>query len=146
MSTAGDISPSKILVVEDDDDLRRGVARQLHAWGYEVVAAADAYGAVSVARAERPDLVLLDLGLPGGGGFTVLERYAQLPSVATTPIVILTGRDPRAAEPVARRFEVAAFLTKPVENAVLRATIERALHGEPTPSAAPPATPAEYRS
>jgi DNA-binding response OmpR family regulator len=144
VSRAGDAPTPKILLVEDDDDLRRGLARRLLAWGYEVVGAADGYGAVALARSERPDLVLLDLGLPGGGGFDVLERYSHLAAVATTPIIVLTGRDPRVAEPMVRRFGVAAFLTKPVENEELKATIERALGGETDSTGPQQPSPAEH--
>ena len=68
---------SKILVVEDDDDLRQGLTLRLKASGYDVVLACDGLAAVSVARTERPDLILLDIGLPGGNGLTVLQRYSD---------------------------------------------------------------------
>ena len=120
----------KVLVVEDDDDMRRGLALRLRTFGYDVVVAQDGVGAVSVARAERPDLVLLDIGLPAGNGLVVLERYANLPSLCAIPVVVLTGQDPRTAEPAVRKFHVAAFLRKPTGNDVLATTIERALQGE----------------
>ncbi|WP_407344129.1 response regulator [Pengzhenrongella phosphoraccumulans] len=126
---------AKILIVEDDDDLRRGMMLRLRAFGYEVAAAQDGVTAVSVALAENPDLVLLDIGLPGGDGLTVLERYASLPELSALPVIVLTGRDPRATEPEVRRFDVAAFLRKPVENDVLASTIALALRGETIPTA-----------
>jgi two-component system cell cycle response regulator len=89
----------------------------------------DGLYAVSVARKERPDLVLLDLGLPGGDGLTVLERYRNLSDLCSIPVVVLTGRDPRVAEAPARAFDIAGFLRKPVDNAVLLATIQEALEG-----------------
>ncbi|MGV8966905.1 MAG: response regulator transcription factor [Cellulomonas sp.] len=126
---------AKILIVEDDNDLRRGMLLRLRAFGYEVAAAQDGVGAVSVALAEQPDLVLLDIGLPAGDGLTVLERYADLPALSALPVVVLTGRDPRTTEPEVRQFNIAAFLRKPVENDVLATTIERALRGETIPTA-----------
>jgi DNA-binding response OmpR family regulator len=132
---------SKVLVVEDDDDLRRGLMLRLRTYGYDVVAAQDGVAAVSIARQEQPDLVLLDLGLPGGDGFTVLERYANLPALCAIPVVVLTGRDPRTSEPAARKFHVAAFLRKPVDNDVLARTITLALRGETVPAAAVPDDP-----
>ena len=122
----------KILVVEDDDDLRRGLTVRLRSNGYEVVTAQDGVSAVSVARIELPDLVLLDLGLPAGDGFKVLERYANMPNLCTIPVIVLSGRDPQFAEPAVRKFHVAGFLSKPAENEVLMDSIERALRGEVT--------------
>ncbi|MGV8966908.1 MAG: response regulator [Cellulomonas sp.] len=132
---------AKVLVVEDDDDLRRGLMLRLRTYGYDVVAAQDGVSAVSIARNELPDLVLLDIGLPGGDGFTVLERYANLPALCATPVVVLTGRDPRTTEPAIRKFNVAAFLRKPVDNDVLAKTITLALRGETVPTTTVPRDP-----
>jgi len=125
----------KILVVEDDDDLREGLARRLTASGYDVVLAADGLAAVSAAFTDRPDLVLLDIGLPGGSGVTVLRRYSNIASLILTPVVVLTGRDPIAIEGEVRKYDVAGFLTKPAENDELLGVIARALRGEPDPDA-----------
>jgi two-component system, OmpR family, KDP operon response regulator KdpE len=130
---------TKILIVEDDADLRRGLTLRLRASGYEVAHAQDGLSAVSVAVKERPDLVLLDIGLPGGDGISVLRRYRNLAATCVTPVVVLSGRDPRVAEPAVEEFDVAGFLTKPVENDVLLDTIERALRGELIPASAPAA-------
>ena len=117
----------KILIVEDDRDLRRALTIRLRSSGYDVVTAEDGVNAVSVARKEHPDLVLLDLGLPGGDGLTVLKRYQNLSDLCTIPVVVLTGRDPRVSEPAARAYDVAGFLRKPVDNNVLLDTIHQAL-------------------
>jgi DNA-binding response OmpR family regulator len=121
----------KILIVEDDDDLRRGLALRIKASGYDVVLAADGLSAVSTARAERPDLVLLDIGLPGGTGLSVLERYSDCAALIFTPVIVLTGRDPLTIEGEVRKFGVAGFLTKPADNDELLTAIGRALGGEP---------------
>lgn len=124
------MSKAKILIIEDDNDLRHGLTLRLKASGYDVVQAHDGLAAVSIARHESPDAVLLDLGLPAGDGITVLDCYANLPALCDIPVVVLTGRDPRTAEPATRKFKVSAFLQKPVENQVLLAAIEHALGGE----------------
>jgi DNA-binding response OmpR family regulator len=126
---------SKILVVEDDEDLRRGLEIRLRATGYDVVLASDGLSAVTTARDERPDLVVLDIGLPGGNGLTVLERYSDCAALMFTPVVVLTGRDPVATEAAVRKYGVAGFLTKPAKNEELRRVIERALRGDPDPAA-----------
>jgi CheY-like chemotaxis protein len=68
------MSAKKILIVDDDEHLLLGLAAKLKAKGYAVVSAMDGVAAVAVARQESPDLILLDLGLPAGDGFLVLER------------------------------------------------------------------------
>jgi DNA-binding response OmpR family regulator len=133
------MSKAKVLIVEDDDDLRHAMTLRLQASGYAVVNAQDGVAAISVARQERPDVVLLDLGLPAGNGLIVLERYANLPELRAIPVVVLTGQDPRTAEPATRKFGVAAFLQKPVDNKDLIEAIEHALRGETTPPDAPDA-------
>jgi DNA-binding response OmpR family regulator len=117
----------KILVVEDDSDLRRALTIRLRASGYQIVTAEDGIGAVDTARKEKPDLVLLDLSLPAGNGFAVLGQFNNLSDLCETPVVVLTGRDPRVAEPTARCYGISAFLRKPVDNDVLLATIAEAL-------------------
>ena len=137
------ISKAKVLIVEDDDDLRHGLTRRLQNSGYEVVQATDGVAAISVARHERPDVVLLDLGLPAGDGLVVLERYANLPDLSTIPVVVLTGRDPRIAEPATRKFHVAAFLQKPADNKDLVEAIERALRTQTARGRRPLTPPSE---
>ena len=86
----------KILIVDDDTDLRIGINARLRANGYETSFAVDGMTAISVARKECPDLVLLDLGLPGGDGFVVLERMRSHMQLSATPIIVLTARDPES--------------------------------------------------
>jgi len=136
-------SKAKVLIVEDDDDLRHGLTRRLQNSGYAVVQATDGVAAISVARHERPDVVLLDLGLPAGSGLIVLERYANLPDLSTIPVVVLTGRDPRIAEPATRKFHVAAFLQKPADNKDLVEAIERALRTQTARGRRPLTPPSE---
>ena len=128
------MTKGKILIVEDDADLRRALSHRLKASGYEVVLAADGLTAVSTARAARPDVVLLDIGLPGGNGLSVLQRYSDCAALIFTPVVVLTGRDPRAVEDEVRKYAVAGFLTKPADNDELLGVIERALGGERDPA------------
>jgi CheY-like chemotaxis protein len=120
------MSGKKILVVDDDKDQLLALAITLKAKGYVVVSAMDAVSAISMARKERPDLVLLDLGLPAGDGFVVMERLKNLIPLATIPVVIVTARD-LACEPRALSAGATAFLQKPVENDLLLATVQRAL-------------------
>ncbi len=117
----------KILIVDDDDDLRRGLNIRLRASGYQVVFAADALSALSMAKKEKPDLIILDLGLPAGNGFTVMERLSDIMPVASIPIIILTARDSASSEERSLTAGAVAFFQKPVDNEVLLAAIKKAL-------------------
>jgi len=83
--------------------------------------------AMTVARKERPDLILLDLGLPGGCGLLVLERLRAIAELAATPVIVVTARTDAAGEQDARAAGAVDFLRKPVEGDDLAAAIERAL-------------------
>jgi DNA-binding response OmpR family regulator len=113
------MSKPKILIVDDDPDLRRALRLRLRANNYETVHAQDGYTAVAVARKEQPDLIVLDLGLPAGDGFVVLERLQNIDTMAGVPVVVLTARDPQNNEERALKGGAAAFFQKPVDNAEL---------------------------
>jgi DNA-binding response OmpR family regulator len=84
----------KVLIVEDESAIQMAYARMLGSAGYAVTVATDAIGALSAAVRERPDVVVLDLGLPAGHGTLVLERMRNLPNSSITPVVVVTGRAP----------------------------------------------------
>jgi CheY-like chemotaxis protein len=125
---ADDGAGHRVLVIDDDRDLLVSLVGLLRARGYEVVAAADAISAIATAAKQRPDVVLLDLGLPGGDGLTVMERLRGLPQMAVVPVVILTGLDPERYRDRAIAAGAAAFLRKPVSDGELLRTLAEALH------------------
>jgi Response regulator containing CheY-like receiver, AAA-type ATPase, and DNA-binding domains len=118
---------AKILIIEDDPNLRRGMNLRLRANGYETALAEDGISAVSVARTERPDLALVDIGLPGGDGVSVMRRLQNLASTAGMPMIVITGRDPLTAWPNAEALGAMTLLQKPVNTVKLLATIAEAL-------------------
>ena len=128
------MSGQKILIVDDDKDVLRGLNVRLRANGYSVVFAADGFSAISVARKEMPDVIILDIGLPVGDGFSVIERLGSLLPVAHIPIIILSARDISGNKERALNAGVEAFLQKPVDNDVLLETIRKALGGLPRSS------------
>jgi DNA-binding response OmpR family regulator len=103
----------RILIVEDDADVRRALTIRLKAAGYDVMTAADGASAIASARDVPPDLVLLDLGLPGGDGYAVMDRIRRIGSLSRIPIVVLSARDPRTEEPRSKAAGAVAFLSKP---------------------------------
>ncbi len=115
---------NKILVVDDDDALREMVGLVLNAAGYETVFAADGLSAVDVFKKEEPDLVLLDIMLPGQSGIEVCK---QLRVISGTPIVMLTAKGD--TEDVVLGLEAGAddYVVKPHNGAELLARIKARL-------------------
>jgi DNA-binding response OmpR family regulator len=124
------MSSKKILIVDDDEHLLLGLAVKLRANGYTVVSAMDGLSAVAVARQEAPDLILLDLGLPAGDGFLVLDRLRSMSELVTTPVIVLTARNPNINKEHALQAGAVAFFQKPPDNRELLTAIRRALGEE----------------
>jgi DNA-binding response OmpR family regulator len=117
----------KILIVDDDPDLRRGLNLRLRANHYETMYASDGFSAVAVAQKEHPNLILLDIGLPAGDGFVVLDRLQQNPTLATIPVIVLTARDPHNNKERMLKAGATAFFQKPADNEELLAAIRDVL-------------------
>lgn len=119
------LSGKKILIVEDDQDAALAVGVMLRRRGFDVTSAADAITAVAMARRESPDLIILDMGLPAGGGDAVLERLRSLVQTAITPVIVLTGLD------ISREHVIEAgaqdLLRKPVDATHLLGAVTRVL-------------------
>src|ERR1700688_728172 len=121
----------KILIVDDNADIRLGMHLRLKANRYETFFAADAFAGVAEARKHRPDLIILDLGLPAGDGFTVMERLRQIPFLAVIPVIVVSARDGLGNQKRAFEAGAKAFLQKPIDDAELLAVVRQAL-GEAT--------------
>jgi two-component system KDP operon response regulator KdpE len=124
-----------ILIVDDDQDLLIGLTIRLRAAGYWTTVAPDAGAALRGAIAHDPDLILLDLGLPGRDGLAVLQRLKEAPSTALTPVIILTARDAVQEAEVLRAGALALF-QKPVDDDELLAAIASGLAESQTPAIA----------
>jgi DNA-binding response OmpR family regulator len=111
---------SMIMIVDDDADLRHALGIRLRANHYNTLSTGDGYSALALAQRERPDLVLLDLGLPGfATGAAVLKHMRAFPSLAPIPVIILTGRDLRAYKQPLLELGAAGCFQKPVDDAEL---------------------------
>jgi two-component system, OmpR family, KDP operon response regulator KdpE len=117
----------KILIVEDDPDVLKAMHVRLQANHYDTFMAADAISSVVEARKYHPDLILLDLGLPGESGFVALERFQANPYLASIPIIIISGRTGPDNRVRAMKAGAKAFLEKPVDSHDLIAVIRQAL-------------------
>ena len=101
------------MIVDDDPDLRRGLNLRLRANHYETAYATDGFSAIAMAQKEQPDLIILDLGLPAGDGFVVLERLQQNATLSCIPVIVLTARDPQYNRDRSLKAGTCAFLQKP---------------------------------
>ena len=126
----------KILIVEDEVVQLTALARRLKSAGFEIVAARDGLTAISTARKEQPDLILLDLGLPAGDGFVVLQRLGMLINTGTIPIIVVSSRTPIGNRDAALKAGAVAYIHKPVDIPVLLEAINEAL-GIPSPDSPP---------
>jgi DNA-binding response OmpR family regulator len=118
---------AKILIVDDDPDLRQALRLRLRANDYDTINAGDGYSAIAQAYKERPNLIILDLGLPAGDGFVVLDRLQKDDKLSTIPVIVLTARDPQSNENLALKSGAAAFFQKPADNAELLQVIQTTL-------------------
>jgi two-component system alkaline phosphatase synthesis response regulator PhoP len=103
----------RVLVVDDEPDVLLLCRLNLQQRGHEVMEAPDGAGALRAAREQRPDVIVLDLMLPGMDGYEVLEALHGDPGTARIPVVVLTAKSLRADRERSRDLGAAAFLTKP---------------------------------
>jgi DNA-binding response OmpR family regulator len=124
-----------ILVVDDEPEIVRFVRAYLEDAGYRVVIASEGQEALFVARHEKPDLVILDLMMPGMDGWDFIHRYRQ---ERDTPVVVLTARVEESDQVLGLELGADDYITKPFSPRALvarvRAVLRRA-QGEPTPQA-----------
>ena len=119
---------AKILVVEDDSTIRTILGMALDGAGFKNVSMAGrGDDGLDVARREKPDLVLLDLMLPGLDGFTVAKRIRETPELSGTRIIMLTART--QSDDIVRGLECGAddYVTKPFDRKVLLARVRAVL-------------------
>src|ERR1700690_308180 len=106
---------SKIMIVDDDPDLCHALVLRLRSNQYETVSAGDAYSAMALAKRERPDLILMDLGLPGRDGLAFIQTLQEYASLSSIPVIILSGRDLCGCEEEILELRAVAFFKKPAK-------------------------------
>ncbi len=115
----------RVLLVDDDRDVRNATSLRLPAAGYETLTARDGKEAVSSAIQNRPDAIVLDVRMPGMDGLAALGEIRRRDDIRQTPIVMLSAslRDQQAALDAGARF----FLTKPYQGKTLVAAVGSAI-------------------
>ena len=124
-------SNSRVLIVDDNSEFTHRVSELLqNTHHYVVCGENDPRRALETARSFHPDLILLDLGLPGGGGLNLMQKLQSMPKFEMIPIIVLSARERGGIEGEVIDGGAAAFFQKPTAPEVLLAKI-RELLGEP---------------
>ena len=113
-----------ILLVEDEDQLRRVMKDLLEREGYSIVEAADGVQALEQVDRHNPDVILLDLNLPGMDGYGVLQHLRSRPGTSTVPVIVLTAKGDEDNEVRVLKLGADDFLTKPFRARALSARLE----------------------
>jgi two-component system cell cycle response regulator DivK len=117
----------RILVVEDTEDNRRIIRDLLSSVGYALIEAVDGIEGVALAEAERPDLILMDIQLPGIDGYEATRRIRANLSMAHTPIIAVTSYALSGDEAKAREVGCDAYIAKPFSPRELLAKVREFL-------------------
>jgi DNA-binding response OmpR family regulator len=116
-----------ILVAEDDPALLRSFLIRLGSQGYEVLCASDGAQAVALAAARRPDMLILDVHLPAGDGFSVQDSVRKMSDMDRVPILYVTGDDSQSLHEMSEDSGVQWLLRKPFSSVELLEVVRLAL-------------------
>ncbi|MGZ5985861.1 MAG: response regulator, partial [Caulobacteraceae bacterium] len=115
---------ARILVVDDIEANVRLLEAKLSAEYYDVISATDGVTALAMAAADKPDIILLDVMMPGMDGFQVCRRLKEDPATRHIPVVLITALDGRSDRIVGLEAGADEFLTKPIDDVVLFARVK----------------------
>jgi two-component system, cell cycle response regulator DivK len=125
----------RLLLVEDNEDNRTIYSTVLRYLGYEVVEAVDGLQAVALARSEHPDLILMDISIPGMDGWEATRLLRQDPATQEIPIIALTAHALPDDRKRATEVGFTSYLAKPIEPNAVVAEVRRLLGGNDGPRA-----------
>src|SRR6266446_3350538 len=120
----------KILVMEDDTKIATALAIRLEAAGYEVLTAPDGFDGLRLVMDDRPDLILMDIWMPVGTGFSVAQRLQSL-RLTGIPLIFITASKLKGLKETAKKLGAAAFFEKPYDPEQLLAAVAQALEENP---------------
>lgn len=118
---------ARVMVVEDSPSTFEAFRQALEKAGHQVIAAADGNEAIARAKAEKPDLVLMDIVMPEMNGFQATRRLTSNPDTSHIPVVMVTTKDQETDKVWGRRQGAVGYLTKPVSDQELLAEVARVL-------------------
>jgi len=129
----------RILVVDDEENAVQIIKTRLETepTAYEVMVAKSGEEALKVAEAKKPDLILLDIMMPGVSGIEVLDMMRHNPELVKTPIVIISALDDIKTQQECARLGVTAYITKPVNGKLLGNKVRQILENAEVPPPPP---------
>ncbi len=116
-----------ILIADDDESLVTALAIRLEAWGFSVVTAYDGEEAYRQAVENKPDVVLMDIKMPAGGGFTCLDRMRHSIGTKNIPVIFITAFDNEEDKQQMKALGATAYFRKPFKDDELLKAINEAL-------------------
>ncbi|GAA3926997.1 twitching motility response regulator PilH [Litoribacillus peritrichatus] len=122
---------ARILIVDDSPTETFAFRTVLEKHGYEVLSAENGADGVALARQEQPDLVLMDIVMPGLNGFQATRQLSKGGETAHIPVIIVTTKDQETDRVWGKRQGAKGYLVKPVQEDLLMTTVNKALAGEP---------------
>ena len=120
----------KILVADDDISLVKALSIRLWDLGFEMITATDSNQIVNLALQSKPDVVVLDVNMPAGDGFSVHEHLKQVNPLRDTPVIYLTGDRSSRLDMLAKEIGAVALFHKPFQLKELVATIDQAINNK----------------
>lgn len=117
----------RILIADDDAALLQALSLRLRHAGYEVITALDGYNALARAVEKRPDLIVLDINMPAGDGFSVQDRIEKSTSSFDLPVIYITGETSDRVARLASHVDAAGLFHKPIDTRKLLEAIEQAI-------------------
>lgn len=117
----------KVLIVEDEPDAAKVLEKRVCDAGFEAVIASDAYAGIKTVREELPDIILLDLMLPAGGGLSILQNLNLFAGGKPVPVIVITGIGDDAYRRRVMDLGADAYFEKPYEAAELIGKIKELL-------------------
>ena len=121
----------KILVVDDERDIVKALTIRLQVAGYDVITAFDGAQGIFMAHKEEPDLIILDIRMPAGDGFSIAEKLKQSPNTFPIPVIFLTGSPEKGSEEKAMTLGARFYVKKPYDPEELLDAVRRALEKDP---------------
>lgn len=115
--------PKRVLLIEDEPNIVEAIRFLLSRDGWEVATHADGAGAMAALRAARPDLLILDVMLPGRSGYDILQDLRAEAAFATLPVLMLTARGQARDRDMAERLGASRYMAKPFSNAEVLAAV-----------------------